>query len=99
MKAITIKNYFVSTNRNLTLGLVLIIIFVMTVLWFFEVDLEGQSAMLGLVLMILAIVFYQIPRLAYRLTRKQFKTLTGPNKQILEQDWSAFKVWLDRQPH
>jgi hypothetical protein len=50
-------------------------------------------------LMILAIVFYQIPRLAYRLTQKQFRSLTGPNKQIIEQNWSAFKVWLDRQPH
>ncbi len=99
MNATTIKDYFVSTNRHLTLGLVLMIILIMTVLWFFEVNLEGRSAVLGLVLMILAVVFYQIPRLAYRLTRNQFKTLTGPNKQIIEQDWPAFKTWLDRQPH
>lgn len=97
MNAITIKNYFATTNRNLTLGLALIIIFVMTVLWYFEVDLEGRSAALGLVLMTLAVIFYQIPRFAYLLTKKRFRTLTGPNKQIIDQDWSTFKVWLDRQ--
>jgi hypothetical protein len=99
MNAITIKEYFVTANRNLTLSLVLIIIVTMAVVWFLGVDLGERSASFGLILMILAVVFYQIPRLAYRLTQKQFRSLTGPNKQIIEQNWSAFKVWLDRQPH
>ena len=71
----------------------------MAVVWFLGIDLGERSVTFGLILMILAIVFYQIPRLAYRLTQKQFRSLTGPNKQIIEQNWSAFKVWLDRQPH
>jgi len=99
MNAITIKEYFVTANRNLTLSLVLIIIVTMAVVWFLGIDLGERSASFGLILMILAVVFYQIPRLAYRLTQKQFRSLTGPNKQIIEQNWSAFKVWLDRQPH
>jgi uncharacterized membrane protein len=99
MNAITIKEYFVTANRNLTLSLVLIIIITMAVVWFLGIDLGERSVTFGLILMILAIVFYQIPRLAYRLTQKQFRSLTGPNKQIIEQNWSAFKVWLDRQPH
>lgn len=35
MNAITIKEYFVTANRNLTLSLVLIIIITMAVVWFF----------------------------------------------------------------
>ena len=97
MNAVTIKNTFLAINRTLTAGLIMLIILVLAVLWFFNVDLEAQSTLLGAVLMIFAVIFYQLPRLAYHLTQRQYKQLTGVNEQIVKQDWASFRRWLDSQ--
>ncbi len=97
MNTAAIKTTFLKINRALTAGLVVLIIISLTVLWLLDVDLEAQSTLLGSVLMVLAVVFYQIPRLAYRLTQQQFNQSTGVNEQILKQDWPAFRRWLDGQ--
>ena len=73
------------------------IIVVLALLWLLDVDLEAQSTVLGTVLMLLAVIFYHIPRIAYRITQRRYKQLSGVNEQILKQDWPAFRRWLDSQ--
>lgn len=98
MNTAAIKTTFLNINRALTAGLIALIIISLTVLWLLDVDLEAQSTLLGSVLMVLAVIFYQIPRIAYRMTQRQYRQLSGINEQILKQDWPAFRRWLDGQP-
>ena len=92
-----IIEYFFNINRILTIGLVLILAIISTLLWLSSVSLQSISIWVGIVLMLVAVVFYRIPWFSYLLTRKHFIKLEILNNEVLNSGWVSFKKWLEIQ--
>lgn len=91
-----IKQYFLKTNRNLTISLVAILILAAAVFWYTKaVTLENSSLWIGAAFMLLAVLFYQLPYLSYVLTRRHFVGADRARLEILDSDWKTFKLWLE----
>lgn len=92
-----IKEYFFHINRTLTIGLVLILVFVSAMFWLLGVSMQNISTWVGITLMLLAVVFYQIPRFSYQLTKKHFHNQGEFSDDVLNSGWEKFKKWLEIQ--
>ena len=91
-----VKNHFFKINRGLTLGLILMIVLFSIIFWYTGIfSLESSSVWIGLALMLLAIVFYQLPFLSYLLTKRYFKQQENISSELLNSNWSQFKNWLE----
>ena len=91
-----IKDYFLKINRRMTTGLILLLIIVSLIFWATKsVTLENSSLWIGAALMLLAIVFYQLPFISYLLTRAHFRQQQQTDSALLNSGWSQFKASLD----
>ena len=92
-----IKEYFFNINRTLSVGLVLMLVIVSAVFWLMGISMQNISTWVGIVLMLLAVVFYQIPRISYQLTKKHFLNQGEFSDEVLNSGWAKFKKWLEIQ--
>ena len=91
-----VKQYFLKTNRALTISLVSILIMVSALFWYTKaVTLENSSFWIGAALMLLAVLFYQLPYVSYLLTRRHFGGTDHSGIEILNSDWKSFRQWLE----
>lgn len=94
-----IKIQFLATNQYLTLGLLLLVIVCSAIFWWMGVDVQGKSSVFtGLVLLVLAVVFYKLPYLSYILMKYRYQGDDIPTKSILDDGWPAFKRWVEQSP-
>lgn len=69
-----IKNYHDYYNRWITFGSGLAVSFVFLGLWWGRVELLDQyRSFAGLVLILLAVIFYKLPYLSYLLNKKRYR--------------------------
>ena len=91
-----IKQYFLKTNRILTISLVAILIVASALFWYTKaVTLENSSFWIGAAFMLLAVLFYQLPYVSYVLTRRHFESADRTGLEILDSSWKTFKQWLE----
>lgn len=91
-----VKQYFLSLNRNMTIGLIFILIIVSMIFWYTGLlSLENSSVVIGAGFMLLAVLFYQLPYISYRLTQRKFANQDRQGIEILDSGWSVFKKWVD----
>ncbi len=91
-----VKQYFLKTNRTVTTSLVAILIVVSAIFWYTKaVTLENSSSWIGAAFMLLAVLFYQLPRVSYLLTRRHFDSADRNGLEILDAGWKAFRHWLE----
>ena len=91
-----IKDYFLKINRWMTSALMLLLIIVSLIFWVTKsVTLENSSLWIGAALMLLAVVFYQLPFISYLLTRAYFKQQEQTDSALLNCGWRQFKARLD----
>ncbi|MDW3094403.1 MAG: hypothetical protein R8G33_01890 [Gammaproteobacteria bacterium] len=91
-----VKQYFLKINRNLTSGLVAVLIVASALFWYTKVvTLENSSFWIGAAFMLLAIVFYQLPFVSFLLTRRHFDSVDRSNIEILDADWKTFRKWVE----
>ena len=91
-----IKDYFLKINRWMTSALMLLLIIVSLIFWATKsVTLENSSLWIGAALMLLAVVFYQLPFISYLLTRAHFKQQEQTDSALLNCGWRRFKAGLD----
>ncbi len=91
-----VKQYFLKTNRMLTISLVVILLVVSAVFWYTKsVTLENASFWIGAAFMLLAVLFYQLPYVSFLLTRHHFDNVDHNGIEILGSDWKTFKQWLE----
>ncbi len=91
-----VKQYFFKTNRIMTTGLVIILIVVSAIFWYTKaVTLESSSLWIGAALMLLAIIFYQLPFVSFLLTRRHFEEADRNGIEILDAGWKTFRKWLE----
>ncbi|MEM8843795.1 MAG: hypothetical protein AAGB35_02020 [Pseudomonadota bacterium] len=92
-----IKEYFLNVNRMLTIGLVFLLVVISALFWLLGISMQDISIWVGMAFMLLAVVFYRIPRLSYSLTKKHFLNHKALDDNILNSDWGRFKKWLEDQ--
>lgn len=91
-----VKQYFLKLNRSLTGGLIVVLIIASLVFWYTDTfSLHSSSTLIGLVFMILAVIFYQLPYFSYLLTRRRFSSKDRQGIEILDSGWKVFKQWLN----
>ncbi len=94
--AAQIKTYFFKVNRRITAGLIAVLIASSVFFWYTgDLSVENSSVLIGSVLMLLAVVFYQIPFISFLLTRRHFDKHDHIGLEILEADWKTFRKWLE----
>ncbi len=94
--ATDVKNYFLATNRSITVSLVVILIVVSAYFWYTQtVTLENASFWIGAAFMLLAVLFYQIPYVSFLITRRHFSSADRHGIEILDSGWKAFRQWLE----
>jgi membrane protein YdbS with pleckstrin-like domain len=92
-----IKAQFLKTNRNLTFALLLLVIAASAIFWLYGVDVQGASSVVtGLVLLVLAVVFYKLPHISYLIMKYRQQNSAIQTKSILDDGWTAFKRWLEQ---
>ena len=91
-----VKQYFIKTNRTLTTSLITILLVVSAVFWYTKtVTLENSSFWIGAAFMLLAVVFYQLPRVSFLITRRHFQKEDRSDIEILDSGWKPFRQWLE----
>ena len=85
-------------NRLLTVVLTLPVCAFGGALWLAEVALETQhKTVTGLVIMLLALVFYKIPYFSYRLNRRWLEK-SGGDLSLIGSNWRQYKLRILNQP-
>lgn len=92
-----IAEYFYKINRGLTVSLVSVLAIAGVLLWLSGVSMQEISTWVGLVLMVFAVLFYQLPKFSYQLTKYHFSKQHGYKGEILDSGWEYFKKWLEIQ--
>ena len=78
-------------NRCLTLSLAAVVCFIGLVFWWAEVPLHDEyKALVGLVMIFFAFVFYNIPYLVYRLLRRRYCN-DAAVMQLIGKRWYFYK--------
>ncbi|MFK7795469.1 MAG: hypothetical protein AB8B89_08975 [Gammaproteobacteria bacterium] len=91
-----VKSYFLKINRTITTSLVVILIMISVMFWYTKAaTLESSSSSIGAALMILAVVFYQLPRVSFLITRRHFEKADRKGIEILDSGWKPFRQWLE----
>ena len=91
-----VKQYFYKLNRNLTGGLVLILVIASLFFWYTKIlTLQDSSMLIGAAFMLLAVLSYQLPYISFLLTRRHFASQDKSGIEILDSDWKTFKNWLE----
>lgn len=92
-----LKTQFLAINRNLTLGLLLLVIAFSVIFWSLGVDVQGTSSVAtGLVLIVLAVVFYKLPYLSFLLMKARRQDNSTSPRSLLDDGWPAFKRWIEQ---
>lgn len=79
-------------TRQLTLGLSAFVCSTGLALWAFGVPLLHEyKPLTGLLLMLLAVVFYKVPYVAYRLNRRYFSDREG-HLVLMGETWDEYKA-------
>lgn len=87
-----IRDRHIRMTRGLTLGLSAWVIGTGFVLWASGVPLlDEYKPLTGLVIMVLAAVFYQVPRIAYHLNRRHFSGKDG-YAGLMGESWNEYKM-------
>lgn len=92
-----IKIQFLATNRNLTFALLFLVIAASAMFWLFGVDVQGASSVAtGLVLLVLAVIFYKLTYFSYLLMKCRQQGTAISTKSILDDGWPAFKRSIEK---